>query len=83
MGRMEIKTISEYNYRKGQKNGYIIITDKPLKRAIIHRTTCPNLEERYLKQKVIDNNNKYGNYFWITNTIEADELHAEWCLHCK
>ncbi|CAN7458300.1 hypothetical protein [Paenibacillus sp. LjRoot56] len=83
MSRIEIKTIIEYKQRKSQSNGFIVITDKPLRKVMLHRTTCQNLEDRYFKQKVIDNNNKNGNYFWIDSMVEADDLNAEWCLHCK
>lgn len=63
--------------------GYLLITDKSLRRQTFHDVRCGFIKEKNFMKKVIDNRSKNGEYFWCEDRSEAKQSGARpchWCL---
>jgi hypothetical protein len=59
-----IKSLAKFEQLKQQGKGYFIITDTANPKKI-HHVTCSFVSSNNFKTKVIDNNCKNGEYYWI------------------
>ncbi|MBT2729502.1 hypothetical protein J7E63_21655 [Bacillus sp. ISL-75] len=76
-----IKSLAIFEQLKQQGKGYFIITDtaNPTK---IHHVTCSFVSSNNFKTKVIDNNNKNGEYYWIEQWKSSSVKNETPCKKC-
>ncbi|KAF0817644.1 MULTISPECIES: hypothetical protein [unclassified Cytobacillus] len=81
---IRIKSINEFNEYRKNKIGYFLIEDKPTKIKTLHNVSCPHINIRFFEQKVINNQEKNGSYYWCGGFkgIISEEGIRE-CLVCK
>ena len=78
----KIKTIDEFDRIQKGNRGYIVVTDSASPN-IVHRPTCPQINTRFFKLKVIDNACKDGQYFWVSDIdLGIKVFNAFECLVC-
>jgi hypothetical protein len=78
----EICTIHEFRRFAARDPGFIVITDSAYP-AHVHRSDCPWLRERYFEAKVIRNQSRNGNYYWVPSVGAArSQLGAVRCEKC-
>lgn len=72
MNSHEITTLDEYRLLAGQRVGAIVITDVTGKR--IHRPDCRTITEARFTEKVINNRNKNGRYYYFQRLEDAEQM---------
>lgn len=81
---LKILTVDDFEKIKRNGLGYIVITDKPNSTKRLHRVNCPHIDKNKFIQKVIENKEENGSYYWFEDKLNAlNELDAEDCLVCK
>lgn len=81
---IKIKCINEFNQYRNNEIGYFLIEDKPTKVKTIHSASCIHLNIKYFDQKVINNKEKNGSYYWCRYLKEIlSEEGVQECLVCK
>lgn len=81
---LKILTVEDFEKIKRNGSGYILITDKPNSVKWLHRVNCPYVDKKNFIQKIIENKEENGSYYWFEDKFNAlNELEAEDCLVCK
>ena len=76
-----IKSLAKFEQLKQQGKGYFIITDtaNPTK---IHHVNCSYVNTENFKTKVIINNNRNGEYYWIETRGASTGRNESPCKRC-
>ncbi|MBU8772167.1 hypothetical protein [Cytobacillus oceanisediminis] len=81
---IKINSINEFNEYRNNKIGYFLIDDKPTKIKTLYMASCPHINIRFFEQKVINNQEKNGSYYWCGDLKEIlNEESIRECLVCK
>ena len=81
----EITTLEQFKKVKSNKVGFIVIVDNYNQEDNkIHTPDCRTVMEEGFQKKVLNNNNKTGNYFYSDTIEEAKtKIGARECKICK
>ena len=79
----EIKTLDAFrDFMKGGI-GYLMITDFPRKKNIIHKPACSHLRQEDFNEKVVKGACETGNYYLLDDMEGVAGTHnAELCRKC-
>ncbi|MHC4104641.1 MAG: hypothetical protein ACYSR9_06860 [Planctomycetota bacterium] len=66
-----------------RNKGYIVITGKAHRNNKLHKISCSFVREDNFVTKVIGNESKNGDYFWLKDLDSVELLYGpSFCSHC-
>lgn len=69
--KVELTTLDLFReYHNAIKSGFIINDDKIEPR--IHKAGCSSVKEAHFIEKVIENTNSFGRYFYVSSKVEFE-----------
>lgn len=78
---IEITTVEEFKTCKGTE-GYFVVTDATGRK--LHSNRCTFVDLKHYSEKVLDNGNKNGKYFFTDDFFEAREYpKVKKCEACR
>lgn len=80
--KKHLTTEEEFRESKFSREGYIVITDDT--KNTIHMPNCPDVDIANVREKVVNNNDQHGRYYFVDDLVAGtEELNAQKCLNCR
>ncbi len=78
----EVLNTDELKTVKREGIGYIVIVDTT--RNVWHRPECEHVNKIHFREKVLENRNKNGKYYWVSSIDVANKVFkAKPCDYCQ
>jgi hypothetical protein len=79
---VELTTLEEFDVWMAAPHGCIVIKDSVRGAPTIHHKQCTQFTREHFKEKVVENSEGNGRYWWAKNRqVAAARLEARQCRH--